>query len=358
MAAVAPSFPISSIRSLLKEKHEMKYLVTGGAGFIGSHLCEYLLSQGHSVCLIDDLSTGAVANIAKIRGHRNLAYIFSSVLDRGVLAESIDSADVIVHLAASVGVRVVVESPVRTIENNVMGSEIVLRLAARKNKRVIITSTSEVYGKSNKVPFCEDDDIVIGPSTRGRWSYACSKALDEFLGLAYWREKKTPVLIARLFNTVGPRQIGRYGMVVPRFVRQALDSEPITVYGDGRQTRCFTDVADIVDGIARMSVVQTAGEIFNLGSNEEVTINELAELVRNITCSRSPIVHLPYEEAYGEGFEDMQRRVPSIEKASRVLGYRPTRNLREIIERIVEWNLATAEDPPFPGALVANQAAT
>ena len=332
----------------------MKYLVTGGAGFIGSHLSEYLLSQGHSVCAIDDLSTGAVANIAKIRGHRKFAYIFSSVLDLGVMAEAIDSADVVVHLAASVGVRVVVESSVRTIENNVMGTESVLRLAARKQKKVVVISTCEVYGKSSRVPFSEDDDIVIGPSTIGRWSYACSKALDEFLALAYCREKKTPVLVARLFNTVGPRQTSRYGMVVPSFVRQALNNEPITVYGDGSQTRCFTDVADIVDGIVRVCEADAVGETFNLGSNEEVTINELAELVRNVTDSRSSIVHIPYEQAYGEGFEDIQRLVPSIEKASRILGYRPTRNLRQIIDRIVEWSSAISDDPPFPGALATS----
>ena len=326
----------------------MKYLITGGAGFIGSHLSEYLLCLGHSVCIIDDLSTGALTNIAKFRRHRNFAYIFGSILDPGVMAEAIDSADVVVHLAASVGVRVVIESSVGTIVNNLIGTESVLRLAARTRKKVVVISTCEVYGKSNKVPFSDDDDIVIGPAIVGRWSYACSKALNEFLALAYWREKKTPVLVARLFNTVGPRQTGRYGMVVPSFVRQALNNEPITVYGNGRQTRCFTDVADIVDGIVRVCETDAVGETFNLGSNEEVTINELAELVCDVTCSRSPIVHIPYEQAYGDGFEDIQRLVPSIEKASRVLGYRPTRTLRQIIERIVDWNLAVGDDLRFP----------
>jgi UDP-glucose 4-epimerase len=335
----------------------MKYLVTGGAGFIGSHLCEYLLSQGHSVCAIDDLSTGTLTNIAKIRQHRNFTYRFCSILDLGVMPEPIDAADVVVHLAASVGVRVVVQSPVRTIVNNLIGTESVLRLAARKRKKVVVISTCEVYGKSDRVPFSDDDDIVIGPASVGRWSYACSKALDEFLALAYWRENKTPVLVARLFNTVGPRQTDRYGMVVPSFVRQALNHEPITVFGDGSQTRCFTDVADIVDGIVRVCETDAVGETFNLGSNEEVTINALAELVRNVSGSRSPIVHIPYEQAYGDGFEDIQRLVPSIEKASRVLGYRPTRNLRQIIQRIVDWNLAGGDDSPFPGALAANRLA-
>jgi UDP-glucose 4-epimerase len=322
----------------------MNYLITGGAGFIGSHLSELLLSKGHYVSILDDLSTGSAVNIAHLRTNPKFNYSFNSLFDRSATAELVDNADVVVHLAAAVGVSLIVQSPVHTIETNIMGTELILKLAAKKGKRVIIASTSEIYGKSSKVPFREDDDMLLGPSMHSRWSYACSKAIDEFLGLAYYREKRTPVTIVRLFNTVGPRQTGRYGMVLPRFVRQALRHDPITVYGNGMQRRCFCYVGDVVSAMYELSLEPRAvGEVFNLGSDHEISINDLAELVRDLTRSRSQIIHVPYSEAYGEGFEDIQRRVPSLEKAARLIGYHPTVDLREIVESVVRFMSYTTE---------------
>jgi len=329
----------------------VKALITGGAGFIGSHLSGHLLDLGDEVWVVDDLSTGSIENIEHFKGHPRFHYQISSMANVPQLAELVDRSDVVYHLAAAVGVRLIVESPVRTIETNIRGTEIVLECAAKKQKLVVIASTSEVYGKADKVPFCEDDDLVIGPTTKGRWSYACSKAIDEFLALAYWKEKRVPVIVARLFNTVGPRQTGRYGMVLPSFVRQALRGEPITVFGNGSQSRCFAYVGDVVQALAGLARLDAArGEVFNLGNDEEVTINELAERVRLAARSRSEIVHIPYEQAYEAGFEDMQRRVPSLQKIRRFLGYRPVTGLDEIILKVVEYE---REHTPAAGAAKA-----
>ncbi|MGH7897232.1 MAG: GDP-mannose 4,6-dehydratase, partial [Candidatus Binatia bacterium] len=311
---------------------------TGGAGFVGSHLAERLLAGGETVAVIDDLSTGAIDNVAHLKGRPNFRYVIGSVREKSVLAELIDDADVVVHLAAAVGVRLIVESPVRTIETNVRGTELVLDLANKKKKRVLIASTSEVYGKSSKVPFTEEDDLLLGPSTKGRWSYACSKALDEYLAIAYWREKKLPVTIVRLFNTVGPRQTGRYGMVIPSFVRQALMNQSISVFGSGEQSRCFCHVHDVVWAIEHLvRRTDTVGEVFNVGSDEEITINALAALVREMVASRSEIVHVPYAEAYEQGFEDMHRRVPSLAKVKAAIGYSPRHRIREILGDVIEY---------------------
>jgi UDP-glucose 4-epimerase len=316
----------------------MNYLITGGAGFIGSHLAEALLIRGVNVGVIDDLSTGSILNIEHLKANPQFYYVVDTVMNRGVLSEMVDRADVIIHLAAAVGVRLIVESPVRTIETNIKGTEMVLELASKKKKKVMIASTSEVYGKASKVPFCEDDDLVLGPTDKGRWSYAGSKIIDEFLALAYWKEKRVPTIVVRLFNTIGPRQTGQYGMVVPRFITQARQGEPITVYGDGSQRRCFTWVGDVVEAIISLSEHPGAvGEIFNLGSAEEVTILELAHRVKDITESGSPIVFVPYEQAYAAGFEDMPRRVPSVEKAHRLIGYRPTLPLDGILKSVNDY---------------------
>jgi len=316
----------------------MRILITGGAGFIGSHLSDYLLRQGHHVTVIDDLSTGSMENIREAKENRQFHYCIDTIFDKPLLAELIDDAEIVCHLAAAVGVLNIVESPVRTIETNVGGSELVLELAAKKKKRVLIASTSEVYGKSTKFPFSEEDDLVLGPTTKGRWSYACSKAIDEFLALAYYRERKLPVTIVRLFNTVGPRQTGRYGMVLPTLVNQALSGEFLTVFGNGEQSRCFTHVGDIVKGLVQCAFCDAAvGQVFNLGSTEEVTIRKLAERVIQETHSTSTIKHLSYDQAYGAGFEDMQRRVPDISKAHRWFGYAPTKSLDDIIESVVAY---------------------
>lgn len=316
----------------------MNYLITGGAGFIGSHLSETLLKHGTDVAVIDDLSTGSILNIEHLKSDRRFQYVLDTMMNRAVLMELVDRADVIVHLAAAVGVRLIVESPVRTIETNIKGTELVLELASKKKKKVIIASTSEVYGKASKVPFCEDDDLVLGATNKGRWSYAGSKIIDEFLALAYWKEKRVPTVVVRLFNTVGPRQTGQYGMVVPRFITQARKGEPITVYGDGSQRRCFTWVGDVVEAIIALSEHPDAvGEIFNLGSAEEVTILELAQRVKAITGSESPIEFVSYEQAYAAGFEDMPRRVPSLEKAHRLIGYRPTLGLDGILKSVNDY---------------------
>ncbi len=316
----------------------MRYLITGGAGFIGSHLSERLLQQRESVTVLDDLSTGSLKNIEGLKEKAIFRYIVDSVLNRPLLAELIADCDVIFHLAAAVGVKLIVESPVHTIETNVRGTEAVLQYANRANKKVLLTSTSEVYGKSTDIPFEEDGDLVLGPTVKGRWSYACSKAIDEFLALAYWKEKQLPVVIVRLFNTAGPRQTGRYGMVLPTFVRQALQRQPITVYGDGRQSRCFTHVADVVGALIRLSDHPGAvGQVFNVGSEELVSISELAALVKRMTNSPSEIRYIPYDEAYEEGFEDMERRVPDLRRIRALIDYRPTRSLRIIVQDVIDY---------------------
>jgi len=316
----------------------MNYFITGGAGFIGSHLAEKLLSNGEIVSIIDDLSTGSIENIEHLKSNVNFEYKIDSIMNEQLLAELIDKSDVVFHLAAAVGVKLIVESPVRTIETNIQGTELVLKMASKKKKKIIIASTSEVYGKGTCMPFKETGDLVFGPTTKGRWSYACSKAIDEFLGLAYYKEKKVPVTIVRLFNTVGPRQTGMYGMVIPTFVKQALLNHPITIYGDGQQTRCFTYVGDVVDALVKISRNPKAvGEIFNIGSTEEISIKELAELVKSMTKSNSEIVYIPYDKAYEEGFEDMQKRIPDLSKIREFIGYKPTTNLKGILEKVIDW---------------------
>jgi len=313
-------------------------LITGGAGFIGSHFAEYLLDQGGSVFVIDDLSTGRIENIAHLKPHPRFHYTIDSIMNVPLAAELVDQADVILHAAAAVGVRLIVESPVRTIETNIRGTEIILQLAAKKRKKVVLFSTSEVYGKAAKVPFAEDDDLVLGPTHKGRWSYACSKAIDEFLALAYWREKRLPVVVARLFNTVGPRQTGRYGMVLPNFARQALAGRPLTVFGEGTQSRCFAHVSDAVRALSRlMTLDEAVGQVFNVGSDEEITILDLARRVVGVAGGNSEIRLVPYEEAYEVGFEDMPRRIPDLSKIRRFIGYRPEYDLDDIIRSVVDY---------------------
>ena len=315
-----------------------RYLITGGAGFIGSHLAGDLLEEGHSVTVIDDLSTGAMANIAHMKAHRNFDLVVESIEETRTLAELVDDADVIYHLAAAVGVKLIIESPVRTIETNVHGTEVVLRAAAKKRKPVFVASTSEVYGKSEGIPFAEDGDLVLGSSARCRWAYACSKLLDEFLALAYYRERGLPVVVGRLFNTVGPRQTGRYGMVVPTFVRQALAGAPITVYGDGTQRRCFTHVRDSVRAlVGLMRLPDAYGRVFNVGNNVECSILELARWVKRATASKSEIVLVPYGDAYGAGFEDMPRRVPDLTRIVDALGWQALLGVDRIIADVVRW---------------------
>src|SRR5713101_2082326 len=315
----------------------MRYLITGGAGFIGSHLAERLLRGGHSVTVIDDLSTGAIHNIEHLKNRPGFRYVIDTIFDRPLLAELIDDCDAVFHLAAAVGVKLIVESPVHTIETNVKGTEAVLGCANKKKKKVLLASTSEVYGKANKVPFSEEDDLVLGPTCKGRWSYACSKAIDEFLALSYWKEKKLPVVIVRLFNTVGPRQTGQYGMVIPTFIKQALAGRPITVFGDGTQTRCFCYVGDVVEALVKlMQHPQAVGEIFNLGSNQEISILDLAKRVKELTGSRSEIHLVPYDQAYEEGFEDMPRRVPDISKIHSLVGFQPRTPLDEVLRSVIE----------------------
>jgi UDP-glucose 4-epimerase len=319
----------------------MRALLTGGAGFVGSHLAEALLDQGHQVQVIDDLSTGSMDNIAHLKGRSGFAYEIDTIMNEPLTAELIDRADVVFHLAAAVGVKLIVEAPVRTIETNVHGTEIVLTHASKKGKLVVIFSTSEVYGKNTDVPFHEDADLVMGPTFKHRWAYACSKAIDEFLALAYYRERKLPVIVVRLFNTVGPKQTGRYGMVIPNFVRQALAGEPITVYGDGQQTRSFTYVGDVVTGLVKLAQEPRAiGQVFNIGNTEEVSILDLAERVRKLAGSQSPIQFVPYEVAYEAGFEDMPRRVPALAKIEALVGYRPTLGLDDILQRVIAYERA------------------
>jgi len=319
--------------------NNLRVLITGGAGFIGSHLADAYLQRGDDVSVIDDLSTGTIENIRHLKTNPRFSYTIDSVHNQPVTAELVDQSDVVVHLAAAVGVKLIVESPVRTIETNVRGTEVVLALANKKKKKVLIASTSEVYGLSADVPFREDGNLVMGATTKGRWSYACSKAIDEFLALAYWREKKLPTTIVRLFNTVGPRQTGRYGMVIPTFVRQALAGRPITVYGDGKQTRCFGYVGDVVGALIKlMDHPDSVGQVFNIGSTEEISIVGLAEKVKALTESKSEIVFMPYDEAYEEGFEDMPRRVPDISKINQLVGFQPEMKLDGILKSVISFH--------------------
>jgi len=314
----------------------MRYLVTGGAGFIGSHLCEQLLSAGDDALVLDDLSTGRYENIAHLDSGGRFRFLLGSVNDEDMVAECIRQCDAVFHLASAVGVQLIIDQPVRTIETIVGGTDIVLRACARYRKPILITSTSEVYGKNEKVPFGEDDDRVMGSTSHRRWSYACAKALDEFLALAHWYENRLPVVIVRLFNTVGPRQTGQYGMVIPRFVKQGLDGRPITVYGDGEQTRCFGHVSDVVEVLPKLLGLREAcGQIYNVGNNEEISILNLAERVRSLTGEQSDIEFVPYEKAYVEGFEDMRRRVPDLTKIANATGYRPTRDLDVILSDVI-----------------------
>jgi UDP-glucose 4-epimerase len=343
----------------------MRYLITGGAGFIGSHLSEALIARGEEVFVLDDLSTGSVENIRHLKSNKRFHYVFDSIMNKHLLAELVDDSDVIFHLAAAVGVRLIVESPVRTIETNVHGTQNVLDAASKKKKLVFTASTSEVYGKSDKVPFREDADLVLGPTSKGRWSYAASKALDEFLALSFWKEKQLPVIVARFFNTVGPRQTGRYGMVLPNFVRQALAGEPITVYGTGEQSRCFCDVRDCVAAVLRLAGTDKAiGEVVNIGSTEEVSIGALAQLVKQRTKSSSPIVSIPYDQAYEPGFEDMPRRVPALEKLEGLTGFRPSVRLNDIVDRVItyfrekaEASVGTAAGSSMPIGMAAKSSA-
>jgi len=312
-------------------------LITGGAGFVGSHLAEQLLAGGHEVLVLDNLSTGSIDNITHLKGHPSFSYVIDSVTNEPLLAEMIDRSDVVFHLAAAVGVKLIVEQPVHTLETNVHGTEVVLKHANKKKKLVFIASTSEVYGKSTDVPFREAADLVLGPTAKHRWAYACSKLIDEFLALAYWKEKKLPVVIVRLFNTVGPRQTGQYGMVLPTIVRQALAAQPITVFGDGTQSRSFTYVGDVVEALIRLAQEPRAvGDVFNIGNTDEVTIRQLAERVKSMTKSASPIQNVPYDVAYEAGFEDMPRRVPDISKIQSLIGFAPKLGLDDIIRSVIE----------------------
>jgi UDP-glucose 4-epimerase len=327
----------------------LRFLITGGAGFIGSHLAERLLQRGHTVVLLDNLSTGSMENIRHLKSSERMSYHLDSIENRQLLAELVDDADVIVHLAAAVGVKLIVESPVRTIETNVNGTQLVLEAACKKRKLVLTASTSEVYGKNTNVPFREDADLVLGPTTKGRWSYAASKALDEFLAISYWKEKKLPVIVVRLFNTVGPRQTGRYGMVLPNFVKSALESAPISVYGNGQQSRCFCDVRDTVEALIRvMDTTRAVGEVINVGNTEEISIEALAHLVKERTRSSSPIEFVPYDRAYEPGFEDMMRRVPCVDKLHELTGFRPQTSLNEIIDRVAAYFQSKSEPAQQP----------
>ncbi len=316
----------------------IRALITGGAGFIGSHLAEYLVARGQSVHIVDDLSTGSIENLDALRDNPNFSHTIADVREEQTLAELVDRSDIVYHLAAAVGVRLIVESPVRTIETNVGCTEVILKLANKKRKKVVVASTSEVYGKNEVVPFSEDHDLVLGPTIKARWSYACSKAIDEFLALAYWRARKLPVVITRLFNTVGPRQTGRYGMVLPNFVRQALMGQPITVFGDGKQSRCFSSVDEVVEALAALAdCPEAVGQVVNVGSAQEISIGELAGLVKEMTQSSSQITYVPYEQAYEEGFEDMTRRVPDVSKLNSLVGFTPQKNIQDIVASVITF---------------------
>lgn len=315
-----------------------RYLITGGAGFIGSHLADALLSKGHQVTALDDLSTGSPHNVEHLRANPNFHLVVDSVMNRVQTKELIDGTDYVFHLAAVVGVQRVMDSPARTIETNVGATEIVLDLACRARKTVLLSSTSEVYGKSTQLPFNEEGDLVMGATSRGRWSYACSKALDEFLALGYHHERHLPIVIVRLFNTVGPRQSSRYGMVLPRFVERALEGGPITVYGDGSQRRCFAYVGDVVWALARLIDTPDAmGKVYNVGSTEEISILELAKFVKNTLKSSSEIVFVPFDEVYDETFEDMQYRIPDLSRIIQAIGYEPRTRLPEIVDRVARF---------------------
>lgn len=325
----------------------MRFLITGGAGFIGSHLAERLIARGDHVVLLDNLSTGSMRNISHMKSSGKMEYHLDDIENRQLVAELVDDADIIVHLAAAVGVKLIVESPVRTIETNVNGTQMILEAACKKRKLVLTASTSEVYGKNTNIPFHEDADLVLGPTTKGRWSYAASKALDEFLALSYWKEKKLPVIVVRLFNTVGPRQTGRYGMVLPNFVKSALDNTTISIYGDGKQSRCFCDVRDTVEGLIRlMDTDRSIGEVVNIGNTEEITIEGLALKVKERTRSTSQIEYVPYDKAYEPGFEDMMRRVPCNDKLYSLTGFRPKTPLSEIIDRVSAYFQEQKEASP------------
>ena len=315
-----------------------RFLITGGAGFIGSHLAQQLLALGQRVTVLDNLSTGSIDNLVPLRANPDFEFVMDEVSNERVLAELVDAADVVFHLAATVGVQKIIDSPVETIVNNVHGTETVLNAVAKKRRKIVVASTSEVYGKSVALPFREDGDLVLGATSKSRWSYACSKAIDEFLALAYWKEKKTPAVVARLFNTIGPRQSGQYGMVVPRFIGQALDEQDLTVYGTGEQTRSFTYVEDVVEWLIRLSHDDRAvGEIYNLGNPHEVTITDLARRILRLTGSSSRIRYVPYDQAYESGFEDMGRRDPDISKVTALTGYRPQVSVDEALERTIDW---------------------
>ncbi|MBI4667787.1 MAG: GDP-mannose 4,6-dehydratase [Elusimicrobia bacterium] len=322
----------------------MRALITGGAGFIGSHLAELLLSEGWQVSVIDDLSTGSKDNLKAVEHHPNLSVCWGSVLDSGLLSPLVENCDVVFHLAASVGVRRIIDHPIDSIETNVAGTLQVLKIAAQGLKKVLIASTSEVYGKSERITLSENDDTIMGPTIKSRWSYACSKAIDEFLALAYFKEKGLPVIIMRFFNTVGPRQTGRYGMVIPRFVTQALREEPISVYGDGRQTRSFTDVRDTIRAMRALAAKeQAAGQVFNIGGGVEISIQELAEKIKTVTTSSSPIQNIPYEQAFEQGFEDIKRRVPDISKSRKFIGFEPQISFEETLRRIIDYHKSKAQ---------------
>jgi UDP-glucose 4-epimerase len=316
----------------------VRALITGGAGFIGSHLSDALLEKGHEVLILDNLSTGSIDNITHLKGRPGFEYFVDSVDNEPLLAELIDRSDVVFHFAAAVGVKLIVEQPVYTIETNVHGTEVVLKHANKKKKLVVIASTSEVYGKSEDVPFREDSDLVMGPTPKHRWAYACSKAIDEFLALAYWKERKLPVIIVRFFNTVGPRQTGQYGMVIPNFVRQALAGEPITVFGDGKQSRSFTHVSDVVGALIKLvNEPKAIGEVINIGNIQETTILALAERIRELSGSKSVIKFIPYDQAYESGFEDMPRRVPALAKIEGLIGYKPVHQLDAILTQVIDY---------------------
>ena len=315
-----------------------RFLITGGAGFIGSHLAERLLALGQRVRVLDNLSTGSIENLAPLRANADFEFVMDEVSNERVLAELVDGSDVVFHLAATVGVQKIIDSPVETIVNNVHGTQTVLKAVAKKRRKIVVASTSEVYGKSAELPFREDGDLVLGPTSKSRWSYACSKAIDEFLAIAYWKEKKTPAVVARLFNTIGPRQSGQYGMVVPRFIGQALEGRDVTVYGSGDQTRSFTYVEDVVEWLIRLAHDDRAvGEIYNLGNPNEITITDLAQRIIRLTGSSSKIRYIAYDQAYESGFEDMGRREPDIAKVTRLTGYRPRVEVDEALRRTIEW---------------------
>jgi UDP-glucose 4-epimerase len=314
----------------------MRALITGGAGFIGSHLAGRLLAEGHEVWVVDDLSTGAMRNIDPLMEKSGFHFYLGSVTDKLLIGPMVDRVDVVFHLAAAVGVKLIVANPTRTIRTNIRGSEVVLQAAAKKGKLTIIASTSEVYGKGVRIPYAEDDDLLLGPTSKSRWGYACSKAIDEYLAFAYAKERDLPILIVRFFNTVGPRQTGRYGMVVPTFVHQGIQGDDITVYGTGEQSRCFADVSDVLDALLGLVATPSAfGQVFNIGSDQEISINALAELIREATGGASQIVHAPYSEAYEDGFEDLQRRVPDLGKLEEAIGYKPSTPIETIVDRMI-----------------------